>query len=82
MQERNPVIRKARAKKIFDLRRECDLGDQHQALPTLRMRRGDQAQIEFGFAAACCAVQKVHAEMLECRQHRVEHLLLFRGSLG
>ncbi len=63
---------KARRNAAFELRRQRDLGHQHQCLAAARENRVDGAQIDLGLAAAGHPVQQhgVEAGRVENRRHR------------
>jgi hypothetical protein len=71
------VSGKAAAKMLLELRRQGDFRNQHQRLLPLRQDSVDQAQIQFGLAAAGHPVQQVHAEMAQLRDKCIERGLLF-----
>ena len=69
---RQPCM-KAREK----LRREPDLGNEHERLTPERDRLLDHLKVDFRLAAAGHAFQHERAELFEARLHRVHRVLLF-----
>ena len=66
-----------------DLRRERDLGHQHDRAATLARARGGRAQVDLGLARAGHAVQQRLRSPLRVAQrleHRLEHRLLVGAS--
>ena len=73
-------IGKAGRDAFFQLRREIDLGDQHQRRPPGRQHALDQAQIDLRFTAAGHAVQQVSVKTLPVGLDAFEYLRLFAGQ--
>ena len=76
MQKREPRIGERPTEAGFQLRRQADLGHEHQRLLAARQDLRDEVQINLGLAASSDAVQKERAEVAERRGDA-----LLRGGL-
>jgi hypothetical protein len=63
---------------VLELRREPDLGHQHQRLAPAADRIGDQVQVDLGLAAAGHALQEDRVEALTPGEHGGDRIGLFR----
>jgi hypothetical protein len=80
VQADQPGSREAGGDARLELRRQVDLGHQHQRLPALRQHVGDQAQVDLGLAAAGDAEQQEGLEAFAGLAHGGEHGCLLVGE--
>src|SRR5690606_18014809 len=72
--------REARLKARDELRRECDLGHEHERLLFAREHLRDEPQVDLGLAAAGYAIQQVRRERSERAPDTLDRLLLGSGQ--